>query len=345
MDHLKYALELGDGPRKAGFDDITLVHNCLPGLAWDAVSLATTVAGLPLAHPVMINAITGGSDDVAVMNKQLADLAALTGAAMAVGSQFSALENKAVWESYQIVRRIHRDGILIANLGAHATVDDARIAVDMIGADALQIHLNAAQEIMMAEGDRDFRNYLENIAAIAANINVPVIVKEVGCGIAKEASAKLATTGIACIDVGGAGGTNFVAIEAARSCQAINTEMLSWGIPTAASAFEVATSLPENIDLIISGGIRTPLDCVKGLTIGAKAAAIAAPALRLLTDHETVEQAAEEFHRMLLQIRRYMMLVGASQVGELPSVPIVISGFTREWLIARGIDTTKYAQR
>ena len=144
---------------------------------------------------------------------------------------------------------------------------------------------------------------------------------------------------------GGAGGTNFVAIEAARSCQAINTEMLSWGIPTAASAFEVATSLPENIDLIISGGIRTPLDCVKGLTIGAKAAAIAAPALRLLTDHETVEQAAEEFHRMLLQIRRYMMLVGASQVGELPSVPIVISGFTREWLIARGIDTTKYAQR
>lgn len=123
-----------------------------------------------------------------------------------------------------------------------------------------------------------------------------------------------------------------------------STQRRSWGIPTAASAFEVATSLPENIDLIISGGIRTPLDCVKGLTIGAKAAAIAAPALRLLTDHETVEQAAE-FHRMLLQIRRYMMLVGASQVGELPSVPIVISGFTREWLIARGIDTTKYAQR
>lgn len=86
----------------------------------------------------------------------------------------------------QIVRRIHRNGIVIANLGAHATVDDARIAVDMIGADALQIHLNAAQEIMMAEGDRDFRNYLENIAAIAANINVPVIVKEVGCGIAKR---------------------------------------------------------------------------------------------------------------------------------------------------------------
>lgn len=344
LDHLKYAHELGDGPQQAGFSDLTLVHNCLPEVCWEEVGLETTVAGLPLAHPVMINAITGGAVDVTEVNRQIARFASLTSSAMAIGSQYSALETKEVWESYEVARRIHNKGILIANLGAHASVSQARIAVDMIGADALQIHLNAAQEIMMAEGDRDFRNYLDQIAAIAAKIDVPVIVKEVGCGIACEQAACLRETGVAAIDIGGMGGTNFIAIETARSGH-LDKDVVSWGTPTAISAFETIHVLPDSVDLIVSGGVRTPLDCVKGLAIGANAVAMASPVLRLLREYGTPEGAAHWLFAFLDQVKRYMVLTGSSSVCDLHTVPIVITGYTREWLTARGIDITQYAQR
>lgn len=345
LDHLKYALDLGDGPKATGFSDLTLIHNCLPELAWEEVCLETTVGGLPLTHPVIFNAITGGATDVTKVNSQIATLASLTGSAMAVGSQYSAVETKEVWESYEVARRIHDKGILIANLGAHASVAQARTAVDMIGADALQIHLNAGQEITMAEGDRNFRNYLDQISAIAAKIGVPVIVKEVGCGIAAEQATLLARTGITVIDVGGMGGTNFIAIEAARSGRHDDAEMVSWGIPTAISAIETVSVLPDQIDLIVSGGIRTPLDCVKGLAIGGKAVAIAVPVLRLLREHSTPEGAAGWLFAFLDQVKRYMVLSGIRHVSDLNKVPLIISGYTKDWLTVRGIDITQYAKR
>ena len=151
------------------------------------------------------------------MNGHIAEFACLTNTAMAVGSQYAALEDPEVQHSYQIVREKNPDGIIFANLGAHATPMQAQLAVDMIHAQAIQIHLNPAQEFMMAEGDRDFSGYLKNIAKIVESVKVPVIVKEVGCGIAKEQAALLAEVGVKAIDVGGMGGTNFLAIEAARS--------------------------------------------------------------------------------------------------------------------------------
>ena len=30
LEHIKYALELGDGPRSTHFEDIRFLHNCLP---------------------------------------------------------------------------------------------------------------------------------------------------------------------------------------------------------------------------------------------------------------------------------------------------------------------------
>ncbi len=343
LDHLKYTLALADGPATNAFADFTLLHNCLPGIAWADVSLATTVAGIPLRHPVIINAITGGAPDVTAINADLAALAKRTGAAMAVGSQYAAFEDAAVRRSYQIVREINPGGVLFANLGAHATPDQAAAAVAMIKADAIQIHLNAAQELAMAEGDRDFTGYLANIAAIAAASPVPVIVKEVGCGVAREQAAALAGAGVRAIDVGGAGGTNFVAIEAARNAAALPPETLAWGIPTAVSAVEAASVLPPAVDLIVSGGIRSPLDAVKSLALGGRAVAVAAPAVRILQD-EGLEAAVAWFDAFLRELRRYMLLVGARSVGALAAVPLVITGWSREWLTQRGIDTSRFAR-
>lgn len=343
LEHIKYSMLLEDGPAAAGFTDFHLVHNCLPDLAWSDIHVETAVAGIPLTQPIIINAITGGAEDVTSINRELAEFSSLTGAAMAVGSQYAAIEDPAVAASYKIVREVNPDGILFANLGAHATLDAARYAVEMIGAQAIQIHLNAGQEIIMSEGDRDFSGYLAQIEMIASHVDVPVIVKEVGCGIAHEQAKALSNIGIKAIDVGGTGGTNFLAIEAARSKLELNKDMLEWGIPTAISAVEtISTASP--IDVIVSGGVRTPIDVVKALTIGGKAAGIAGPVLKILRQ-KGIEGAVSWYNDFITDIKRYMLLVGAGTLQDLHSTPIVITGFSREWLNLRGIDTIPFANR
>ncbi len=344
LEHLKYSMLLDDGPAAAGFTDFHLVHNCLPDLSWQDIKLTTSIANIPLSQPIIINAITGGAADVIDINQMLAEFAHLTGTAMAVGSQYSAIETPAEAESYKVVRKSNPDGVLFANLGAHASPEAAVCAVEMIDAQAIQIHLNAGQEIIMTEGDRNFTDYLSRIEAIVKKVTIPVIVKEVGCGIAAEQAQALANIGVTVIDVGGTGGTNFLAIEAARSQLTLDDEMLLWGIPTAISAVEVISAIENNVDVIISGGVRTPLDAVKALAIGGKAVAIAAPVLKVLKDNG-LDGAVHWYQNFIVDLKRYMLLLGARSISDLTTVPLVITGFSREWLTTRGIDITQFAHR
>lgn len=344
LEHIKYALKLEDGPKNGGFDDICLVHNCLPEIAYDDVDICTKIANIPIEHPIIINAITGGAPDVKEINALLASLAKETNCAIAVGSQYAAIENPEVSETFSIVRDIHSQGVIFANLGAYVTVDDAKCAVEMIGANALQIHLNAAQEIMMREGDRNFHGYLKHIEDIVKAVKVPVIIKEVGCGIALEQAKQLIQTGIAAIDVGGAGGTNFIAIEAARIYHDISEQTLSWGLPTSISALEVREIMPQDMDLVVSGGVRSAQDVVKALAIGASAVAIAGEILKMLKK-QGLDYTCKWMIELLDNIKRFMLLTGAQNIFELRKLPLVISGQTWHWLNERGIDTKKYAQR
>ncbi len=342
LDHLKYSIALNDGPNTSGFSDISLVHNCLPNLSWNDLDISTSIAGIALSHPLIINAITGGANDVTPINERIAEFASLTNTAMAIGSQYAALENPEVQHSYKIVREKNPKGIIFANLGAYVTPQQAQLAVDMIDAQAIQIHLNVAQEIMMTEGDRDFTGYLANIASIVDKVNVPVIVKEVGCGIAQEQAILLAEIGIKAIDVGGTGGTNFLAIEAARRQSVVNSETLSWGIPTVISAVEVMSVLPKHIDMMVSGGIRTSLDVVKSLALGGAATGMATPIVRMLYEKD-MNSAVSWFQQFLHEIQCYMLLLGSANIRELGMTPLIISGYSKEWLMTRGIDITKYA--
>lgn len=344
LDHLNICRKMADGPGTTGFADFHPVHNCLPELAWDDVRLDTEIAGIHLRHPLIINAITGGAADVAAVNAALAELALTTGAAMAVGSQYAALENPEVLGSYEVIREVNPGGVLFANVGAHVTPEQACQAVEMIGADALQVHLNAGQELVMPEGDRNFSRYLDHIAAIAARCRVPVIAKEVGCGIAREQALALTGAGVRAIDVGGRGGTNFLAIEAARGQNELEEDFLAWGIPTAVSAAEVAAALERRADLIVSGGVRSSLDALKALIIGGQAVAVAGPLVKLLNG--AGPQGAIAWVEAFLEgLKRCMVLVGAGKVSELAGVPLVITGWSREWLTARGVDVTRYAVR
>jgi isopentenyl-diphosphate delta-isomerase len=342
LDHLKYSLALHDGPNASGFADISLIHNCLPNLSWNDIDVSSSLAGISLAHPLIINAITGGANDVTEINERIADFASLTNTAMAIGSQYAALEHSEVQHSYKVVRKKNPHGVIFANLGAYVTPQQAQMAIDMIDAQGIQIHLNVAQEMMMTEGDRDFTGYLTNITNIVNKVKVPVIVKEVGCGIAKEQAKLLSETGIKAIDVGGTGGTNFLAIEAARRQLDVNQETLSWGIPTVISAVEAMSVLPKQMDMMVSGGIRTSLDVVKSLALGGVATGMATPIVRMLCE-KNVDSAVKWFQEFLHEIHCYMLLLGAANVRELECIPLIISGYSKDWLVTRGIDISKYA--
>ena len=344
IDHMRQALSLADGPASPGFEDLMLVHSCLPEAKFADVSIETTCAGLSLPHPVIINAMTGGAAALTQVNGRLAEVAKRTGSVMAVGSQFAALEFPEVAKSFRVVREVNPQGIIWANVGAYATVEEALRVVDMIEANALQVHLNAAQEISMPEGDGDFTGWLRRIEKMARRLPVPVIVKETGCGMAMEQIRLIAETGVKAVDVGGAGGTNFIAIETARTGRVLSDDLLGWGIPTAISAMEAAQVLPCGVDLIVSGGIRTPMDALKSFAVGAAAVGIAAPVLRC-TEEEGIEAAVIWIQDYLATLKKCAMLLGRTSIRDIARHPLVITGRTAQWLEARGISSVKYARR
>jgi isopentenyl-diphosphate Delta-isomerase len=329
-DHIKYALALPDGPLATGFADVHVMHNCLPELNRESVSLSANLAGIQLKRPIIINAMTGGSSFLGDINRKIAIIARETNSAMAVGSQYGAIINKTNWGSYKIVRRENPQGVIFANVSALSTVDEAQIAVDMIEAQALQIHLNVAQELVMAEGDRDFSGFLKAVEAICTKLTVPVIAKETGCGMARAQVKALTNVGVRIVDVGGAGGTNFPAIEAARYKET-NHELNTWGIPTVISLIEAVHVLGKNNGIIASGGIRSALDCLKAFALGASAVGMAGNLLKILTEG-SIEAGCTYLIRLQSDLRDLMVLTASERVQDISKTPVYFTGETLQAL-------------
>jgi isopentenyl-diphosphate delta-isomerase len=212
-EHVRYAVDQQhQGFPNNDFDSITFVHHALAGIDSAEVRLGTEFAGTSWQTPLYINAMTGGSESTGRINHQLAVAARETGLAIASGSMSAYLRDESVADSYRVLRQENPVGFVIANVNANATVDQARRAVDLLEADALQIHLNAMQEIVMPEGDRDFSHWPRQIERISASAPVPVIVKEVGFGLSHKTVELLRNLGVTVADVGGRGGTNFARI-------------------------------------------------------------------------------------------------------------------------------------
>lgn len=340
MEHIRHALSTGQSGSN-GLADVKLVPNALPEISLDAISLETRIGELVMSSPIIVNAMTGGAPETEEINRSLAEAARQTGAAMAVGSQMAAIRDKSVRSSYEIVRRVNPDGLIFANLGSEATVEQAKEAVEMIGADALQIHLNVMQELIMPEGDRDFRGMTERISRIAGEIGVPLIVKEVGFGIAGGSARRLREAGVRILDVGGTGGTNFAAIENARRARPVPF-LNEWGCTTGVALLECADAFGGS-GLIASGGIRNGLEAVKALALGASAVGVAGAVLRAYMEAGTagVAAAVEALHKETALI---MTALGTANIQALHRTPVVITGETAEWCRARGIDTVRRAQ-
>ena len=261
------------------FDQVRLIHNSLPEMAVKDVDHHVQLAdGLQLEWPFYLEAMTGGSNQAAKINRTLAQLASKHHLAMATGSLSVALKEPATRPSFTVVREENPDGIVIANLGADASLENAQTAIDILGANALELHLNAAQELVMPEGDRDF-HWLNNIASLVDKLDLPVIVKEVGFGMSRTTIDRLKNVGVQLVNVSGRGGTNFAMIEDRRNHQLDLDDLADWGQTTPESLLEARGN---KATIIASGGITCPLDVVKAGVLGAQAVGVAGYFLNIL---------------------------------------------------------------
>lgn len=349
-DHIRICLEQKAQAKKAtaGFGDIQLIHRTLPEVDCEKIDLSTSFLGKKLNAPLIVGAMTGGTKEAAEINASIAEAVESLGLGMGVGSQRAAIENGKLEPTYTIARKKAPNAFLIANIGGVQLVHgyglkEAKRAVEMVEADALAIHLNAMQEAVQPEGQTDFKGVLAQIAKIAGDLDKPVIVKETGCGIAAEDAEALETAGVAAIDVGGAGGTSFAAVEYYRSKnrKIVDETFWDWGIPTAVSLIE--TTQTVKIPVLASGGLRTGLDVAKSLALNASLASISQPILE--TAVKGSKPTEEHLSFLTDELRKAMFLVGAKNLKALSKAPIVVNGQTANWLCTRGFDIQKYARR
>lgn len=326
----------------SSFKDLHFVHHSFPGIDVADVDLTTHLGDMKFSLPFFINAMSGGSEWTGKLNKNLAILARETDLAIATGSISTALKQPEFSESYSVVRKENPTGLVFANLGAGHGAENAKRAIDLIQADALQIHLNAPQEVVMPEGDREFSNWIENIEEILENIDVPLIVKEVGFGMSRETVRLLEEIGVKYIDVSGKGGTNFAQIENFRRQSKKLDNLESWGQTTSVSLLE-AMEVQQKSQIISSGGIRNAQDIVKSLALGASLVGVSSEFMHLIL--KDLDLAIERVAEWKLEIERTMTLLGSKSVQDLKNTDLIISGETAHWAQLRGIDLTKYANR
>jgi isopentenyl-diphosphate delta-isomerase len=328
-EHLEICLDPAAvaSPVAAGFEKYAFVHNALPEVDIEEIDVSTVFLGKPLRAPVMISSMTGGFDLAKKVNRNLAAAAQELGVAMGVGSQRVALENQEAEESFQ-VRPVAPDILLFANLGAVQlnygyTVDHCRRAVEMIQADGLILHLNALQEAIQPEGNRNFKGLGDKIAQVCRELSVPVMAKEVGFGISGDVALRLRAAGVRAIDVAGLGGTSWYAVEARRAVKGkkrLDGTFAGWGIPTEEALVMVRQAVPD-LEVVASGGIRNGLDIAKAIALGADLCAIGQPLLEPAL--ESAAKVVAFLRGLIYEIKVAMLCVGATELKQLRRVPLV----------------------
>lgn len=315
-------------------EDVHLLHEALPELSAADVDPSIELFGRRLGAPLYIAGMTGGTERAGAINRALAAAAQKAGFAFGLGSQRAIWTDPDAAASYR-VRDEAPDIALFGNVGAVQAREKGPAAVaelvEAVRADALCVHLNAAQELAQDEGDRDFRGCVDAIAALVEALPVPVIVKETGCGLSPRTLARLRAAGVEWVDASGAGGTTWPGVEALRGSlrqRALGGLLREWGIPTAAS---VVYARRAGFSTLASGGIRTALDVVRALALGARAAGLALPFLRAFDrgGSKAVAALAEELTE---GVRALLLLTGSARPEQLAAAPRVLGPSLRAWL-------------
>jgi len=354
-EHLKICLERDVQARTVttGFEDVHMIHRALPEVDRAKIDLSTAVFNHRFRAPLIVEAMTGGFKEATKINAAIARAVEKLRLGMGVGSQRAAIEDPELEETFTVVREEAPNAFIIANIGGPQirrgySLSESKRAVEMIQADALAIHLNPLQEAVQPEGETNFARVLNGIEKITRRIDVPVIVKETGAGISTEEAKKLEAAKVAGIDVAGAGGTSWAAVEYHRAKkqkdefrQRLGESFWDWGIPTAVSLVETVQSV--NLPVIASGGVHSGVDAAKALALGASLVGMAHPVLNAAAKGS--EEVEKTLKIILEELKNAMFLVGAESVPALKRAPAVITGRTGEWLSMRGFHPELYARR
>ena len=315
--------------KTTGFEAIEFEHCALPELDMDAIDLSAAFLGRRLTAPFLISSMTGGPAKAATINENLARAANALGIAFAVGSQRVAVETGEDGGLQKRLRELVGNRPLLSNFGAAQLqggkgLEMARRVVDMIGADALIIHLNPLQEAVQHGGNRDWGGLLTELEALVRALEVPVIAKEVGCGVSAALARRLWNTGIRVIDVAGAGGTSWAAVEARRAPdkrgRQIAETFRDWGIPTARALLDARAVCPD-ATLIASGGIKTGLDAAKAIRLGADLVGQAAGVLSAALSGE--EAVVAHFQDRIAELRIACFCTASATLDELRRAPLL----------------------
>lgn len=323
-DHVRINMERDVGAKgiNNGFDAYRLINCALPEVDLAEIDTTTKFFNRELQAPILISCMTGGSPESAQINRILAQVAQERKLAMGLGSGRVLLEHPELKDTFD-VRSVAPDVLLFANLGAVQLnkgydVDACRRLVEMVGADALVLHLNALQEALQPEGDTYFGGLLRQIAKICSRLEVPIVVKEVGWGIDPQTVRALLDAGAAAVDIAGAGGTSWSEVERHRIPQEWRAraaaQFSGWGISTA-EALRAARDAYPLATIIASGGIHSGMDLVKAIALGADLVGIAGPFLRAAgAGYEATAELAAE---LCLVLRVAMFALGERNIDNL----------------------------
>lgn len=329
-EHLALAKMFFNSNKNNDFKHIHLIRPALPESAVSKESIATEMFGQKISAPFFINAMTGGSDASYTINRRLAQAAAKENIPMALGSA-SILEKEIDQiKSFEIARQENPDGLLFANVNPTTKPKVAQKIVQVLNANALQIHLNSVQEAVMPEGDRDF-HWLDNLKAIRQAVDVPIIIKEVGMGIDPESLRTLLINDFSIIDLGGSGGTNFAQIENERRKNQKLMFLEDIGLSTVKTLL-AARTIPVNKTIIAAGGINNALDIFKSLVLGAQYVGIANYFLQFA--NQDTESLIVAIQNLKYELRLLTALFGLKNIAEVDEVKYYLDtdlyNFTRQ---------------
>lgn len=332
-DHIQIALneKVTGESISTGLESFTFIHNALPEIAFDEISIETTFLGFECKTPFLISSMTGGTALAETINRNLAAAAEERGWALALGSTRALLDSDGHASSF-LMRKYAPSVPIIANLGAVQFnygygVEECRKIVEITEADMLVLHLNSIQEVIQENGDTNFKGLLKKIEQLCSTLGVPVGVKEVGWGIDAQTAKKLSDAGVAFIDVAGAGGTSWSQVEKFRAKDPIRRvaaeAFKEWGIPTAESIRLVRGKI-GNRPLIASGGMQTGLDGAKTIALGADLVGFGRSILKEAT--QSPEDVLEVMKIREMELRMSMFGIGAQTIQELKDTPRLKEG-------------------
>ena len=308
-------------------DNVYIEHNAISDVSLDEIDTSIEFMDKKISMPLMIDAMTGGGSVSISINEDLSSICESLNIPMAVGSESIALSEEDSRESFELVK--YKENLFrIGNLGFEREYEDFIFARDLIDANAMQVHLNLAQELVMKEGDNSYHSSLELIEKLVNDFDYPIIVKETGSGISKPVAKKLIDVGVKYIDVAGKGGTNFIEIEDLRDFEVDYSDLYNWGIPTAKSIIDIR-NISDDTFIIASGGVRTAMDLAKSIIIGADMAAMTGEVLNYLL-HGGYDACESFLKEINLKLKIIMALLGVRNIDELKNVDYKLTGELKE---------------